>query len=91
MAEGLADFRSEYRGKGGRGDYVEAPSIGCMESVPKPNETILAVGVEHGRGEALPAILIPDVVKRTHRILATRVMDFELLQRGVSIGAHSSV
>ena len=64
--------------------------IGCVKAIPKADQPVLTVGVEHGCRETLPPILVPDVVQRTHRFITTRVVGFKLLQRAVTLGAHPS-
>jgi hypothetical protein len=59
-----------------------------VKAIPEPNETVLTADVEHLCGEPLPPVLKPHVVQRAHRIIRTRVVGLQLLERAVPLGAH---
>jgi hypothetical protein len=56
-----------------------------VKAVPKTDQTIFSVRVEHVRGESLLPILGPDVVHGTHRVFTTRVLNFEIFQLDVAV------
>ena len=61
-----------------------------MKAIPEANQSVLTVDLEHLCREPQPPILIPDVVQRAHRIIRTRVVGLQLLERAVALGAHPS-
>src|ERR1700722_20904801 len=90
MTERRTHVQREERRQRQRRDRVVL-TLSVYEVLPDPPQSVFAVGLEHPRRETLPPILIPDVVARAHRVLATRVMRLEFLEGRETLVRHSCV
>ncbi len=59
-----------------------------MKAIPEADRPFLSVEREHPSRQPEPAVLVPDVIRRAHRIVGTGVVGLPLVDCAVPLGAH---